>query len=582
MIIYGDHKRMHSAQRLRECALAAAAAIGDLPGGIKRHAALVDLFLGTSELLQGLADAEFDKKGVDGNSPGQELGSEILVALSREVLRSWQQGFAACGPLDAALIAKLGAIDSAGQIATGATEGYAHYALYPETYLLAAQRSQLDAETCVIGIRSIGLGLAAMVAAALDAPAPISVRPTGHPFRRRVCAEPELLGVWPGDPAAKFAIVDEGPGLSGSSFHAVVTWLVEQGVDFDRIHLFPSHRGGPGPHASSDIGDLWRRCRCHVADFEEAFDGRVAPDLPRWVGGLIGEDNVELREISGGEWRKHIPTSPDRWPPVYAGFERRKFIASADGKRWLVKFAGLGETGRCKLRTAKALHDAGFAAGVVGLCHGFLVERWVEADRLDEKRLARHALVERLGDYLGWRAAKLQADEAGASLNALSDMAVQNCREALGEGAAKTLKAWFARQPSRHVMRRIEVDGRLHPWEFLVCRDGTLLKTDAVDHCRSHDLVGCQDIAWDIAGASVEHDLTPDEVAKLVERIESKASPCVDRALVHHLEPCYLAFQLGLWIMAEQSVGNGERARAACAADRYEAKLVRFIEGAKA
>ncbi|MBZ9735937.1 hypothetical protein LB534_15085 [Mesorhizobium sp. CA18] len=581
MIVFGDHKRTRSAQQLREAALAAAAAIGDLPAGIERHAAVVDLFVSASELVQGLADAEFDTRGADCNSSTQKLGSEILVELSEEVLRSWQQGFVRSGALDPLLLAKLATIDCSSEIITGPAEGYALYALYPETYLLAALQSGLDANTCVIGIRGIGLGLAAMVAAALHAPPPVSVRPIGHPFSRHICAAPELLGGWRDRPHAKFAIVDEGPGLSGSSFHAVVAWLRRQGIDQERIHLFPSHRGGPGVQASADMQAIWSHCSRHVADFEAAFDGCVAPNLRHWVANLLGKPDVELCEISGGEWRKHISTPPEHWPPVFAGFERRKFKARAGTERWLVKFAGLGGTGQHKLHTARWVHRAGFGTQPAGLCHGFLIECWTDADRLDRTELARDLLVEWLGRYLGWRAAELPTEEAGASLERLADMAVRNCREALGERPAETLKGWFARHSSHSVLRRIEIDGRLHPWEFLVRPDGTLLKTDAVDHCRSHDIVGCQDIAWDIAGATVEYELSDAELSRLVQGIEAQVSRAVDRSLVDYMEPCYLAFQLGLWRMAGQSTHGDERVRATRAADRYETGLSRFIKRTK-
>ncbi|MBZ9991185.1 hypothetical protein LB572_29245 [Mesorhizobium sp. BH1-1-5] len=575
MVIFGDHKRTRSAQQLREAVLAAAGAIGDLPAGIERHAAVVDLFVTASELVQGLADAEFDSKGVDSRSSRQKLGSEILVELSREILRSWRQGFARSGGLDASLLAKLAAIDCGSPITTGPAEGFALYALYPETYLLAALQSGLDANTCVIGIRSIGLGLAAMVAAALRAPLPLSVRPIGHPFRRHVCAAPELIGDWRDKPEARFAIVDEGPGLSGSSFHAVITWLEEQGICRERIHLFPSHRGGPGAHASADIQEMWSRCRCHVADFEAAFDGCVAPSLRQWMANLLGKADVELSEISGGEWRKHISVTSDHWPPAFPAFERRKFMPSASGERWLAKFAGFGESGGRKLRTAKALHEAGFGAQPVGLCHGFLVERWIDADRLDRVGMARDLLIEWLGRYLGWRAARLQTDESGASLDQLARMSVQNCEEALGKTPADALQAWFACQPSPGPTRRVEIDGRLHAWEILVHPDGSLLKTDAVDHCRSHDLIGCQGIEWDIAGARVEHDLSAAELSKLIGRIERTIS--INRALVYYLEPGYLAFQLGLWTIVGQSANDEDRMRATRQVERYKTGIVRLL-----
>ncbi|RWL50292.1 MAG: hypothetical protein EOR60_02745 [Mesorhizobium sp.] len=575
MIVFGDHKRTRSAEQLREAILAQAGAIGDLPAGLERHAAVVDLFVTASELAQGLADAEFDTRGVDTSSSGQKLGSEILVELSREVLRSWQQGFARSGALDASLLAKLAASDCGSAITTGPAEGYALYALYPETYLLAALRSGLDANTCVIGIRSIGLGLAAMVAAALHAPPPISVRPIGHPFSRHISAAPELLGSWRDRPQAKFAVVDEGPGLSGSSFHAVIAWLRRHGIDQERIHLFPSHRGGPGAQAAAETVAALSQCQSHVAEFEDAFDGAVAPRLRDWIRHLLGKTDVELHEISGGAWRECLSVPTGAWPPAFPAFERRKFMASSGGEHWLVKFAGLGETGRRKLRTAKALHEAGFGAQPAGLCHGFLVERWIDAGRLDRAGPARDLLIEWLGHYLGWRAARLQTDEAGASLDQLAHMAVQNCEEALGEKFAHALQNWFACQPSPRPTRRVEIDGRLHPWEFLVLPGGSLVKTDALDHCRSHDLVGCQGIEWDIAGARVEHDLSAAELSKLVICIEQATS--IDRALVDHFEPCYLAFQLGLWTIAGQSADERERMCATHIVERYKAGLVRLL-----
>ena len=95
----------------------------------------------------------------------------------------------------------------------------------------------------VIGIRSIGTGLAALVAAALGAKPPVTVRPTGHPFRREVSSGPSLHGGAYRGSHAPYAIVDEGPGLSGSSFGAVADWLEARGVAGARAHsLLPEPR----------------------------------------------------------------------------------------------------------------------------------------------------------------------------------------------------------------------------------------------------------------------------------------------------------------------------------------------------
>ena len=50
---------------------------------------------------------------------------------------------------------------------------------------------------------------------------------------------------------------------------------------------------------------------------------------------------------------------------------------------------------------------------------------------------------------------------------------------------------------------RVGVDGRMLPHEWLLTADGWL-KADALDHHDDHFYPGCQDIAWDIAGAAVE------------------------------------------------------------------------------
>ncbi|TPK76122.1 hypothetical protein [Mesorhizobium sp. B2-4-17] len=582
MIVFGDHKQVHSASRLREAACEAAADIGSMPAGIERHAALVGLFISVSELAQGLADIEFRASGLDSNSLRQRQGAKILFGLAQEVAWSWQCGFVASGALNDDILVMLRDLDCQGEVVTGAAEGYAFYALYPETYLVAARRSGLAANTCVIGIRSIGLGLAAMVAAAIGAPPPVSVRPIGHPFRRGIAADPELIGGWRHDPAARFAIVDEGPGLSGSSFHAVIAWLLHLGIDIERIHLFPSHPGEPGAQASPDIRALWLRCRRHVADFEHAFDRSTAPSLQDWVAELLGRPDIRLREISGGAWRECLRTQPEYWPPVFGGFERRKFMASAGAKRWLVKFAGIGETGRSKLQSAKSLQEAGFGPPVVGLRHGFLIERWVDPETADEAHISRDRLIEHLGRYLAWRDANLQTTQAGASLAELAGMAVFNCARALGESHGTRLRDWFASRQLPQTQRKVEIDGRLHRWEFLTRPDGTLLKTDAVDHCRSHDLVGCQAIEWDVAGACVEHGLTNLEVSKLVSCMETGTRSRIDLDLVAYMEPCYLAFQLGLWTMATQSCDERDRTRLADTVRRYQAGLLRFVELARA
>ena len=138
----------------------------------------------------------------------------------------------------------------------------------------------------MIGARSIGTSLACMVSAGLGARQPITVRPVGHPFARRVAADPARID----RTADAYALVDEGPGLSGSSLAAVARWLLDAGVAEERLHIFAAHRRGPGPQADEDVRALWRRAeaagRLHVTTFDDLVLRAAAPSTASRPGSL--------------------------------------------------------------------------------------------------------------------------------------------------------------------------------------------------------------------------------------------------------------------------------------------------------
>ena len=72
------------------------------------------------------------------------------------------------------------------------------------------------------------------------------MRPTGHPYDRKLELTPELCD-WVGTVRATpgFLIVDEGPGISGSSFLAVAEALSQCGVEGRRIHMVGSRAVDP-------------------------------------------------------------------------------------------------------------------------------------------------------------------------------------------------------------------------------------------------------------------------------------------------------------------------------------------------
>jgi hypothetical protein len=581
MLVYGDAERLVGTGDRIAAVAQALDAVAEMPAGLDRHAALVSAFLAAAELVQGVADAECEARGRDAPSEAEAAGMAALVALAREIDRSWSGGFAARGAVDPAIVAGLGACRHGAPIRVKAAEGYAFYALYPETYLEAARRSGLGRNARVIGIRSIGTGLSALVAAALGAPLPVTVRPRGHPFRREIVADPALVAA-AGSPDAAIAVVDEGPGLSGSSFGAVADWLEGAGIRRERLHFFPSHDGDPGHYASPEHRARWRAARRFVV----GMDALILAEPPgphrldAWVADLVGALDGPLQDISGGAWRALGGREPSGWPAADVQQERRKFLARARGETLLVKFAGLGEAGPRKLGIARRLSEAGFTPPAIGLRHGFLVERWIEGARTLRDALPdRGRLVDRIGAYLAFRAGAFPAAGLpGATLAELRRMAVHNTGEALGGAAAQAAERRLAGiERLEPGLRRIVTDNRLQPHEWLLLPDGRMLKTDAVDHSAAHDLVGCQDIAWDVAGAVHEFGLSAAETDRLCAIIEAQGGAAVDRRLLAVLAPCYVAFRVGACTMAAQAVGGEEAGRLEAEAARHGATLAALL-----
>jgi hypothetical protein len=585
MLVFGDATRREPVAlklaRLRAQLAAARAA----PAGIGRHGLLVEALIEAGELAQGIADARFAAAGRrDARWPDAAAAMALTMAMARLCARSWQSGFAE-GPDDEvdeeALLAVGAAALPSIDIEVKQPEGFAFYALYPEAFLAAAAPLR-ERPWRVIGLRSIGTTLAAMVATALGDDAPLTLRPIGHPFDRRVAWDGGTLAM----AGAHHAVVDEGPGLSGSSVAGVVRQLRAEGVLPERIHLFPGHGNGPGAQASAETRTLWASTPMHLTSFDDLILRAAEPAhrLQSWVEAIVGPLASPLDEVTGGGWRGAHGMAPGAQVPAHPWQERRKFLArGSDGRTWLVKFAGLGHAARERIACARQLGAAGFSPAVAGLCHGFLVERWhsemapLMPERLGDAAL-RVRLVERLADYIAFRARSFAApDASGASLQALHEAARHNGIEVLGhEGAA----AWdrhgrdAARLQAR--VRAVRTDSRMHAWEWLADGD-RLLKTDAVDHHGGHDLVGCQDPAWDVAGAIAESELDSAERGRLVAGLARRGCT-IDADLLRFCAPAYLGFQLGHFHLAAQDAAAGpERTCLALHADRYAQRLQRLL-----
>jgi hypothetical protein len=570
VLVYGDTEWQEAPSSLLHT-IASQLETAATSAGWQRHDALVSAWLEAGLLLQGVADDEFAGRGADEISPTQQCAGDLLMDLAHRLIASWDGALYADNGGTGARLARAAALLPQQPLRLKLPEGHAFYALYPEAYAAAARQISLGEPTHVLGLRSIGGGLAAMVAAALQAPSPLTARPVGHPFARRLALGETVRRHIRAHASSRWCVVDEGPGLSGSSFAAAADALAQLGVAPSRMHLFPGHAAEPGSAATPERRAWWRRTPRHVVSLESPAG--TEGWLIDAVADLTGPCE-SLEDISGGAWRRLRYAHEQDWPPVWPQQERRKYLFRSATGTWLLKFAGLGRIGAQKLARAQALAAARFTPPVAGLRHGFLVAPWIAGAGLTRHSLPRGTLVDTVGRYLGFRRRHFAAPaDGGAALETLCDMVAANFAEALGARAAAAVERWrpHLRSLSRSC-HRMEIDGRLHAWEWLVTPDGSLLKTDALDHARAHDLVGCQDVVWDIAGARVELALNDAEVARLCTVVEHAGGAPVERGLLPVMTLCYLGFQLGRSHLAAASAGDAaEAARLTVALREYSA-----------
>jgi hypothetical protein len=451
-------------------------------------------------------------------------------------------------------------------------EGFAFYALYPEIYAKAARRfarAERPRRATVVGLRSIGTTLSAVVAAELEAQGlPVrsfTVRPRGHPFERELRLGLRLTEALEDGAAGHILVVDEGPGISGSSLACVAEGALRAGAPDGRIALFPSWDPDGTGLRSERARAAWRRHARWVAGFEETFldTGRLAAP---WGGG-------RLRDLSGGLWRDLLCPS-GRLPGVQPQHERRKYLLEREGAPpLLLKFAGLGARGQRALERAEAQAGAGLAPEVEGLAEGFLATRFVEgrpAARLDT------GLLGTMERYLAHLAAG--PDRGAPRFEDILGMTRLNVAEGLGEAAAGRT-GWMDGLHER-VMARPTVagDGRMLPQEWLRTAGG-VLKCDGIDHHDDHFWPGTQDIAWDLAGAMVEFGMGAEAREQLLDGFAARTGDRGAREVLPFYEVAYLAWRLGYTTLAAETLGGSEDGlRMARDRDRYAARLRGMLE----
>jgi hypothetical protein len=543
-----------------------------------------------------VAAAELEAAAEDALSPAEDaLGTETAPLrhatrlAGRLMHATWREDAAAAHDLRAAACAAVGALDGLSlpePVPMRVPEGFAWYAALPECHLEAAARVarelRPDRALCV-GLRSIGTGLSAVAAAALEAWGcavdRLTLRPRGDPFDRELRLSAPLRAFLRGAVGAGSLVllVDEGPGLSGSSLGGAARAFEELGADDDQLVLLPAHAPQLERLVSESARARFRRHRCVVEPFERVWlaSGRLAAAFGA----------AALVDASGGLWRRLAYASEGECPAAHPGHERRKYLCLPRrswkaGEPTLVKFEGLARYGRAARERARRLAAAGFGPQPRRLRHGFL-----ETDWLGGRPLAAGDYGPRVRDRIAAYVAHLARTESGAGpvpFEALAALIRVNSEETIGPDARPLVARLLRSETLVRAGAAIAVDGRMLPHEWVEC-GGRLLKTDALDHHHDHWFPGCQDVAWDVAGASVEFGLDPSAERDLVAACARALAQDELAQRVPFHRAAYLAFRAGYSAFAASSLGaSPDGRRFAALRERYRAALLRTLRAAAA
>lgn len=434
-------------------------------------------------------------------------------------------------------------------------EGFTYYALHPLDFARVTAQLPLEPRPCaVIGIRSIGTTLSAVAMASIRlaglGSSRITVRPTGHPYARQTEFDREQY-LWIRErllEEAQFAVVDEGPGRSGSTFLSVAEALLRAGVSRERITLVGSRQPDPESLCAENAVNRWNGFR-YIA---------TSPSV-----------NTRFKEclyVGGGCWRDFFLTENRDWPESWTQTERLKFISS--DQKTLFKFEGMGRIGADARQRAFALSEAGFGPPARDAGDGFLVYDLVEGKHLASLDMS-PSLLDTMARYCAFRASTFSEDSRSPSQ--LKQMVEFNIQQEFGIDVVIPEHGFDSRHP-------VLVDGRMQPHEWISIGPGKFIKTDAIDHGDNHFFPGPSDIAWDLAGIAIEWQLRPPALRRLLQEFSRRSGYDVTPRLPDYLL-AYAAFRMSFCRMARNSIsGSADQPRLAAAYRRYRQQVASLLQ----
>jgi hypothetical protein len=513
-----------------------AAFLRELQQRLAAKNALVDCLIQAGELEAALADL---------GAPGSSTASVLTDSLALQL----------CGNSNRDDVEELaGRIEVPATINISPPEGFTYYALHPLDFAkTAAQIANESATYAVIGIRSIGTTLSAVVTAELNKLAKkasrITVRPQGHPYSRSTefsAQEQDWIAQQQAN-GALFLIVDEGPGRSGSTFLSVAEALSRAGVPYHRVVILGSRPFDPATLCAQGAAERWRHYR-FIA-----------------VASSLSQRFTNYTYLGGGDWRYHFCDDEHNWPESWTQMERFK-VFSPDRREFL-KFEGMGRIGNEAKERAFALAKAAFSPEISDAGDGFLAYAAINGMPL-RKQNVNAEILESIARYCAFRAAEFRC--TGPASSELENMLVYNIQQEFGCELKLPLGQLSSVSP-------VLVDGRMQPYEWISLNNGSIVKTDGVSHGDNHFFPGPCGIVWDLAGTIIEWDLSAPAIEFLVTKFCQFSGTDTSRELnVYKL--AYCVFRLGFCKMARSTVlGTNEERRLDLAYRQYRAKAAQLL-----
>ncbi len=523
-----------------------------------------EILIGLGELEAGVADAlcpDFDHNHPPllafrraGLIAGQLLSMIIGRAASAARIQAFQLTEA---------IAEAGDHRFPPSVRISFPEGYSFYALYPEMYLRSAQRFRSERQplnAVCIGLRSIGTSLCSAVGGQLQdlgcTVFSLSVRPRGHPFDRKLTLSPQLeeelkqRAGWP------VLIIDEGPGLSGSSICSAAEKVSELGFEDRNIFIFPAWEGNPAAFLSREAQNLWPRFTKYITQFEEIRDG-LSPFSEN-------ADSGAVRDISAGGWRSLLYRDKKLYPAVQPSFERRKYLISpkisprqneTENTPVFAKFCGLGSHGKLVFQRAQLLSEEGIHPPIRGFREGFLLMDFHPGSPLVPEKQGEHFL-KFASRYFSFVARTFPATYR-AQMDELIKMIQVNILEGLGHNWVQQVE--FV-SDAGYKMQNIEpifLDNRVAAHEWMSCGEG-FYKMDSAEHFEDHFFPGPQDILWDLAAFRIEFGLGERLWREFIADFQKISGRAGIEENLPFYSIAYLAFRLGYCAHSTSVLGDSE------------------------